>query len=135
MSMNRLWNIRNPHQGPHTKILAVCSAGLLRSPTIAKVLTKDFEKVNCRAVGISSEYALIPIDEVLVQWANVIICADKDHADFIEENFNEIDFSADVRPLITLGIPDAFSFSQPRLETIIREKIKTLQEDGVLTLE
>jgi predicted protein tyrosine phosphatase len=135
MSMNRLWNIRNPHQGRATKILAVCSAGLLRSPTIAKVLTKDFEKVNCRSAGVSEEYALIPVDQVLVQWADVIICADKDHADWIEDTFRDMEFGADTTPLIVLGIPDVFGFSHPRLEELIREKIKALQDDGVLKLE
>lgn len=67
-SYNQLANTKNPYQGKATKALCVCSAGLLRSPSIAKFLTE--KEYNTRACGMSQEYALIPISEALIHWAD-----------------------------------------------------------------
>ena len=121
---NRLANVDNKFQrlNDFTRILCVCSAGLLRSPTIARVLQKDYDNVNVRAAGISNEYALIPVDEVLVSWASIIICAEDWHADQVEDQFGDIMTESKI-PLIALNIPDEFSFADPKLESIIREKL------------
>ena len=47
---NRLGNSRNIYQGKDKRVLCVCSAGLLRSPTAANVLHKEFG-YNTRACG------------------------------------------------------------------------------------
>ena len=47
--MNRLANTQNKYQGKYKKVLCVCSAGLLRSPTAALVLSQEpfnFNGVN-----------------------------------------------------------------------------------------
>ena len=74
--MNALWNCKNPYQGDYKKILCVCSAGLLRSPTIAYVLGEM--GFNTRAAGIY-DYALISVDDVLLDWADVIVTAEEEH--------------------------------------------------------
>lgn len=71
--MNRLHNVQNPYQGDAKKVLCVCSAGLLRSPTAAEVLSRDPYNYNTRAVGMSSDYALIVLDEVLLHWADEVV--------------------------------------------------------------
>jgi predicted protein tyrosine phosphatase len=71
-------------QGSDLRVLCVCSAGLLRSPTMARVLTSRYSYVNPRAVGISQEYALIPLDKVHLFWADLILCADSDHFEFVK---------------------------------------------------
>lgn len=130
--MNRLANVHNRFQGKHLKVLTVCSAGLLRSPTIARVLTKDFDNVNCRSVGVSQEYALIPIDEAHVEWADVIICADHEHADVIERDFDQFfDVGGNfVKPLVILELPDKFPFADPELEELIRHRINKAIDEG-----
>ena len=70
---NRLANTKNPFQGDMKKVLAVCSAGLLRSPTIAWILSNPPFNFNTRACGANSEYALIPIDDALILWADEIV--------------------------------------------------------------
>lgn len=139
---NRLANVDNRFQriDEFTRILCVCSAGLLRSPTIARVLQKDFDNVNVRCAGISDEYALVPVDEALVTWASVIICAEDWHADQIDEKFHHIleegnkgfNFKKET-PLIALNIPDEFSFADPKLESIIREKLSKIIDSSVDT--
>ena len=53
MSFNRLHNVRNPNQGPAKRVLCLCSAVLLRSPTVAWVLGKAPYDYNTRAAGTS----------------------------------------------------------------------------------
>ena len=74
---NQLSNVSNYFQGNAKKVLCVCSAGLLRSPTVANVLHQELG-YNTRAVGTAKEYALIPITEALVAWADEIVFVDED---------------------------------------------------------
>jgi predicted protein tyrosine phosphatase len=83
INRNRLANCENEYQGSFMRVLTVCSAGLLRSPTIARVLTRDFDNVNTRAVGTSSDYALVPLDMVHLKWAHLIICANDEVMRFV----------------------------------------------------
>lgn len=69
----------NPYQGTSSKYLFVCSAGLLRSPTAAKVAIEM--GYNARSCG-SSNYALIPISVNLVHWADKIFFVEE--ANFLE---------------------------------------------------
>ena len=113
--MNRLANCRNPYQGEYKKVLAVCSAGLLRSPTIAWVLSQPPYEYNARAAGVSEEYALIPVDDVLLNWADEVVCADQDHADVLKERYDHDD------KIVVLGIPDTFPYRHPVLVQMIKE--------------
>lgn len=60
----------NPYQGKGRRIVFVCSAGLLRSPTAAKVAIGL--GYNARSCGSHEEYALIPLSANLVNWAESI---------------------------------------------------------------
>jgi predicted protein tyrosine phosphatase len=81
--MNRLGNCTNPYQGNTKKVLCVCSAGLLRSPTAAVVLSQEPFNYNTRAAGISTDYALVQVDDVLVTWADEIVCMDENSRKFL----------------------------------------------------
>ena len=74
---NRLYNCKNPYQGDAKKVLCVCSAGLLRSPTAAVVLNREYG-YNTRACGTEVGHALIPLDETLMHWADEIVVMDRD---------------------------------------------------------
>lgn len=120
VNRNRLANCLNEYQGNFTRVLTVCSAGLLRSPTIARVLTRDFDNVNTRAVGTSSDYALVPLDMVHLKWANNIICANYEVFQFVTQALKECNLE---RNCVHLNIPDVFGFGDPQLEAIIREEL------------
>ena len=60
----------NQYQGPRKRLLFVCSAGMLRSPTAAAVATSLGH--NARSCGSALDYALIPISVNLVYWADKI---------------------------------------------------------------
>lgn len=125
--MNRLGNSQNPYQGATKKVLCVCSAGLLRSPTAAVVLSQEPFNFNTRAAGVSDEYALIPVDEVLVTWADEIVCMEDSHRDVLRKQYGEvIDFKVKV-----LHIPDAFQYRNKELMKMIKERYETLGVENV----
>ncbi len=117
---NQCANAQNRYQGRIKKVLTVCSAGLLRSPTIAKVLFEDY-KYNTRCCGISDEYALIPISTALVYWADEIVFADKEHHSAIRHLLEEMHYQGRIS---ILNLPDTFEYAAPELEAIIRERYK-----------
>lgn len=112
--MNAFWNCKNPNQGIFPKVLCVCSAGLLRSPTIAWVLSN--RGYNTRAAG-TYDYALIPVDEVLLEWADHIMFADQEHYKALSNKF-EI-----VKPYEILNIPDNYEFRDAELVRIVEGKL------------
>lgn len=116
--MNRLGNAKNEYQGKIPKILCICSAGLLRSPTIAWVLSQAPYEFNTRAAGCNKEYALIYADDVLIHWADIIICADQDHADSLNLD--------DSKPVYVLNLPDSYSYRDNTLISIIQEKLQKI---------
>lgn len=115
---NRIHNSGNSYQENFKKVLCVCSAGLLRSPTAALVLSKPPYNFNTRACGIDTSYALIPIDDVLIYWAEEIVCMNNEQKEQIEKmcKKNELE-----RKIINLHIDDSYSY---RDDNLIK-KIKT----------
>jgi len=114
---NALWNCKNPNQGVFKKVLCVCSAGLLRSPTIAWVMGNN--GYNTRACGVH-DYALIEIDEVLLEWADLIVCANTDIFDIVTRKTHNKDIA-------DLKLPDQFEYREPTLVRLIEEKLKELK--------
>lgn len=114
---NRLHNSTNPNQGPYKRILCVCSAGLLRSPTMAFVLSQMGH--NSRAAGSSPGFALIPVDDVLIHWADQIVYVNK-------ENYEEVTKRFDVSACdnIVLDIPDQYQYRDPSLMRICEDQYK-----------
>jgi len=131
INRNRLANVANPFQGPRKRVLCVCSAGLLRSPTVAWILSNEPFGYNTRAVGSSDEYALIPLDAAHVSWADEILVMDTSQADrvryimsIIEERIGE--------PVMTkihvLDVPDDYGFRDPELVDILTRKLKAIYQ-------
>lgn len=110
--MNRMGNIRNPYQGETKKVLCVCSAGLLRSPTLANVLHEKFG-YNTRAVGVSSEYALIPLDDVHVGWADEVVFVHEHVRERFELERNMKDYPNTT--FVTLDLEDMYEWDAPAL--------------------
>ncbi len=115
---NRLGNAKNMYQTDVKKVLCVCSAGLLRSPTMAVVLSQEPYNYNTRAAGISDEYALIPVDDVLLHWADEIVVAE----DWMRE---ELVDNTD-KPIYSLNLPDKYEYRNPKLMELIKERYEAL---------
>lgn len=123
MRKNALFNCKNPFQGESTRVLCVCSAGLLRSPTLAGELYK--RGYNSRSAGVH-DYALVQVDEVLILWADVILFVNK------ELKYAVADKIPEDKKVIELSIPDNYEFRNPALVDIINLNIDKLEEDGHL---
>jgi predicted protein tyrosine phosphatase len=112
--LNQLGNAQNPHQGDAIKALCVCSAGLLRSPTIAKYLT--LKGYNTRACGTSQDYALVPLSTALLTWADEIHVV-KEQAELVR--FCLEDLGLDDVDVVVYDIPDMYGTFDPELEELI----------------
>lgn len=120
--MNRLHNTKNPNQTDTKKVLTVCSASILRSPTAANVLHREFG-YNTRSAGIVSDFALIPVDNALVAWADEIVCMEEWQRKELEALFN-------IRvPIIVLDVPDHFQWMDKELQDMILESYTTQSQE------
>lgn len=121
---NQLYNVGNEFQGSTKKVLTVCSAGLLRSATLQNFLIRKYG-YNVRNCGTVESYALIPISEALIAWADEIVFVN-------EENFNMVKHDLEVMHALNkcyvLDIPDIYSFNDPDLIAICEKQY----EDRVL---
>jgi predicted protein tyrosine phosphatase len=126
---NQLGVLFNAYQGKHKKVLTVCSAGCLRSPTAAHILSSEPWNFNTRCAGTSEEYAIVPITEALIVWADVIVCMDAFQQLHINTMQNKIasEYEAfDYKQVINLEIDDIYEYRNPKLVEIMTEKFKEL---------
>lgn len=118
VNLNRLANVRNGYQTEAKRVLCVCSAGLLRSPTTANVLHREYG-FNTRAAGISEEYALILVDQALIAWADEIVWVERHVYD---EGLHEWSDMIKHKRNIVLDIPDQYEWNNPELRAIIKKQ-------------
>jgi predicted protein tyrosine phosphatase len=98
----------NPYQGPRNRMLFVCSAGLLRSPTGAHVANQ--RGYNARSCGSHMNYALIPMSVNLIVWANHIVFVNKENYDESIKVFTPVGYNEDIQSkAIVLNIPDSYN--------------------------
>lgn len=123
-SRNRLANTDNEYQNikKYKRVLCVCSAGLLRSPTAAFVLSQEPYNFNTRAAGVSSEYALIQIDDALLKWADEIVCMEAEHSHHVKHLIEKLLPEGVEKPVYNLGVPDMFKYRDPELIKWIKER-------------
>ena len=120
---NQLYNTSNASQGNTKKVLTVCSAGLLRSATLQNMLIREYG-YNVRNCGTVESYALIPISEALIKWADEIVFVN-------EENFNHVKHELELLGILwkchVLDIPDIYNFNDPELVRICKEQYENKQ--------
>lgn len=121
IARNTMAVIKNQYQGKATKVLCVCSGGVLRSPTAAWILSNEPFNFNTRSCG-DKDYALIPLSEELVTWADEIVVMDEWHAMSVKEKLIGLGYDLDYREIHVLNIEDAYDFKNPELIRIMTEK-------------
>lgn len=120
--MNRIFEV-NECEGDYRRVLCVCSGGVLRSATAAVVLSQPPYNCNTRAVG-SEPYALIPVSQALVEWADEIVCMLPHHL----KRLNEL-FILHVQPVV-LGIKDDYNYRQPELIELIKKQYNGTRKEA-----
>lgn len=123
-SRNQCGNAKNPYQGRAKKVLCVCSAGLLRSPTTAKYLQSKYG-YNVRACGVAEEYALIPISTALVYWSDEIVFAEQEHCESVREYLRNYQGR-----IVVLDIPDNYEYDSPEIHKFIEENYKQEEKNN-----
>ena len=120
--MNRLGNAHNPFQGNYKKVLCVCSAGLLRSPTAALVLSQEPYNFNTRAAGLEPDFALVSVDDVLLEWADEIVCMTQEQAHALATRTEKL--------IVCLDIPDSYAYRDSQLMKLIKEKYEEYLDES-----
>jgi predicted protein tyrosine phosphatase len=117
----------NNFQGDYKRVLTVCSANMLRSPTIALVLSMEPYNCNTRSAGVAG-FALIPVTDELLFWADEIVCADTEHATAINAKLMSLNLD---KPIVNLRIPDNYEYRNPDLIEMIKRRYDncTTKED------
>jgi predicted protein tyrosine phosphatase len=104
----------NPYQGSTTRLLFVCSVGLLRSPTGAAVGIK--RGYNTRSCGSDASYALIPLSVNLIEWADYIVFVNQENFNHAVKDFEAVGYDANIKSkAIVLDIPDQYDAFNPVL--------------------
>lgn len=116
-----MYNIGNIYQGTTKRVLTVCSAGLLRSATLQNFLIKEYG-YNVRNCG-TEDYALIPISEALVRWADEIVFVNEENYYKVKHDLKEINIKEE--KIKVLDIPDMYEFNNPDLLKICKEQYET----------
>lgn len=121
---NRLNVIENQHQGEFKRVLVVCSAGVLRSPTVAWILSNAPFNFNTRAAGSHKSFALIHADEALMTWADEIVFVNPNNlleTKITSTCWYEVVNSGTI--MHELNIPDDYDFRDPELIRIATEQL------------
>ena len=100
------------------KVLFVCTANKLRSPTAEDVF-KDYPGIEAMSAGTDSE-APTPLTKELVASADLIVVMETHHRERIRKKFKQ-------RPpdsrIITLHIPDEYERGDPELIELLKSKV------------
>jgi predicted protein tyrosine phosphatase len=124
---NQIYNVGNEFQGTTKKVLTVCSAGLLRSATLQNLLIREYG-YNVRNCGTEESYALIPISQALVAWADEIVFVNRQNYNTVKGEIAELGYTTKCK---VLNIPDMYSFNDPALIEIC----KVQYEDSIFEKE
>lgn len=105
----------NPFQGEDKRVLFVCSAGILRSATASRIYSR---KYNTRAAG-SKSYALVPVTEELLLWAQEIVFMNAENLTDVKNKFDLLEFDAKIA---VLDIEDKYEHMSPDLIKLLNER-------------
>jgi predicted protein tyrosine phosphatase len=108
-------------EGDFKRVLCVCTANMLRSPTAAVVLANEPFNYNTRSAGVHAS-ALIPVTTNLLYWCEEIVCMQHEHLDHLVLMLNERGLT---RPIVLLAIPDDYDYRSPQLMALIAERYQS----------
>lgn len=127
LTMNQAGVIANRYQDmdQYPRVVTICSAGCLRSPTAAVVLAGEPFNKNTRCAGLTDEYAIIPLSPSLMAWADEFVVMEQKMYQAVHERYKKAfgrDLDTTIVPVTNLDIPDNFQYRDPELMTMIAER-------------
>jgi predicted protein tyrosine phosphatase len=84
---------------------------------------------NTRAAGMDESFALICVDDVLLHWADEIVCVEDVHVRQIKERLDKLRILD--KPVISLGIPDSFAYMDETLVCMIKDSYSRHLSDTI----
>lgn len=106
---------RNPYQGSDKRVLFVCSMGILRSATAARLYA---QKYNTRACGTYDD-ALIQISPMLLAWADEVVFVNEANYNHVKNAYDGEEFHHNIK---VLDIPDMYEHMHPELIKAFEEQ-------------
>jgi predicted protein tyrosine phosphatase len=100
------------------RLLFVCSANALRSPT-AEAVFSQYHGVEATSAGTNHD-AENPVSGDLIEWADLIFAMERSHRKIIQQRFASVIGS---KKILVLGIPDKYQFMDPGLVNILKSKV------------
>ena len=117
----------NPHQGTNPRVLFVCTAGILRSPTAARVAQEMFGW-NTRSCGSNQHCAIIPLTVNLILWADTIVFMNSYNYHEAIQVFEPVGYDEDIEcKAVRLDIEDEYDYMQPALVAELRKLLYNLK--------
>jgi predicted protein tyrosine phosphatase len=101
-----------------TKLLFICSANRLRSPT-AEAVFSSYEGIEAIGAG-TDRNAPTPVSTDLIEWADIILVMEKSHRNKLSKKFKS---QLRMKRLVVLGIPDAYEYMQIELIELLKSKV------------
>lgn len=101
-----------------TKLLFICSANRLRSPT-AEAVFSAYEGIKAIGAG-TDRNAATPVSGDLIEWADVILVMEKSHRNRLLKKFKS---QLRMKRLVVLEIPDAYEYMQVELIELLKTKV------------
>lgn len=120
---NQLANCHNRYQGRTPKVLFLCSAGLLRSATAAHIFSSEPYNWNTRTAGVAIEYALNPVNEALLEWADEVYVMENEHLVSLASIFGDSFIDEYQNKVTVLNVPDSFAYRDPELVKFLKEEV------------
>ncbi|MFQ5335040.1 MAG: hypothetical protein ACE5DN_03090 [Flavobacteriales bacterium] len=105
------------------KILFVCTANKDRSRTAHHLFEKEKPQHEYASCGISESFTSALgttfITKELCEWADLIICMEQDHANYITAEMGE-KFKSKIR---VIHLADTETYMSPRLVEMLKERL------------
>lgn len=100
------------------RLLFICSANRLRSPTAEQVFS-EYPQVEAYSAGLSHD-AVDPLTAEHLEGIDIVFVMEKAHRNKLSKKFKAHLKSARV---ICLNIPDEFEFMQPELIAMLKARV------------
>jgi len=111
--------VKNPFQGNDKKIVFVCSMGILRSATGARLYAS---KYNTRTAGTWPD-ALVPLTPLLIAWADELVFVNKSNYEHVLKCVPDLN---DLTKVKVLNIPDTYEHMHPELIKAFEEQYERI---------
>lgn len=105
------------------KLLFICNQNKNRSKTAEEMLKTKFET---KSAGLFNEK---PVQEKTIAWADAVIVMEDAQRKELAKRFPKQYMQ---KKILTLNIPDVFSYNQETLKEIINKKVKHLVNQAML---